>query len=318
MDRRRYLAVVGAALVAGCEQLEGEGPTDTPTGAPTDTATPTPAATPTQTPTETETATETATPTGEERAAAMIEDARGGIRRAREAYLEAAGGAERLSDIGPATRTFDAAPVVGEVDPVLDRLETVPDDATDAQQLDIEDLRTVAGWFRSAARVQAAMSATVESLVAARDGARGDESYDGILSHFESADASINNVTNRDGGLGQSVLPAIRRSDVLGPEAVDAKQSALFREVIAFREMGRFLDEVVRQTERLQTAQDHLDNEDESDAQREATRALENLRSARQTVTDLGPDGFAPVGEIFAEAVRALEDRATAIEEEAE
>jgi hypothetical protein len=73
MHRRRLLAVVGTAALAGCsgdesdetpasENPETNPETDTPTATPTEAPTKTPTVTPTATETPTETATETATP----------------------------------------------------------------------------------------------------------------------------------------------------------------------------------------------------------------------------------------------------------------
>lgn len=178
MERRKFLAVAGTALVAGCGG-DGGGETPTPTDTPTETPTPTETATPTATDTPTET--ETATPDP------LADD----LERVRALLVEGVHAWGEPDDGEPAIVTVDASNDVTmhelrdplhTADNYLDRLEG--ESMTDEQSSRLERLRGCYWFLWWSGAVQ-------DNLHAARRRLLRENSYGDALSTAEDRLASL-------------------------------------------------------------------------------------------------------------------------------
>lgn len=161
MNRRRYLAFVGSALLAGCQSSGGNGTataTETPTQTqiatttPTATSAPTETATSTQTETPTETETPEPTPTAFEES---VSDARLGLEGMYSAFLNQEPEAETLPDVDAQTHDFDRHVVwsaTDQVDPATQRARDAA--GGDSQNAIVDSLQAVRRFLYHAARVQ--------------------------------------------------------------------------------------------------------------------------------------------------------------------
>lgn len=316
MKRRRYLALTGTLLFAGCASSEDETPTLTPTESPTPTATPTPESTPTETatPTKTETPEQTAaeTPSPEERAATALADARSAVARAVAVYRGQTSGAETIVDVGPGTTNFDLARIESELDEAGTHLDTASEHATDDQTGDIQHLRTSVNWLGQAAGVQAAMADAVEAIEAVEEAAIRREDFGELLELVEAVQDAIGSVGDARIGMGDPSLPAFRAIDSVDADVMSQKDSALFGEVVAFGRLEDPAEKVHTQVNRLDLADQEINRQDYSRAESFAESARRGLASAADTAkADANPESFAHVEvafDLMCEELRAIAD----------
>jgi hypothetical protein len=297
MDRRHYLTTVGIALLAGCPDggsTETSTPTETATE--TDTATPTTdrAPTATETDTETETATETETLSGREQARAALRDAREGIQRAHELYLDL-GDAESLTGVGPATTGFDDSEIQTELDAARERIDTAMETARDEQESTADMLRVVIDWLSTAAALQAAMSDVVGQLEALGTAAAERQDYAEVYPPIEEAIAAIATVGDVRTRLSRPNMQAVHAFDGIDGDEVTQKQQALHGQAVGFGNLQSPLEVVRREVGRLEDAEAAIDEEEEDDAEQLAERAIGFLGDAKESASNRAPGRVATV-----------------------
>lgn len=188
MNRRRYLALAGTAILAGC-QSDGQGPpataTESATPIPTETATATPTETATSTETATETPTETETPTATPTEfETAVSDADAALGEMHAAYVTQAAGGERLTDVDASVGEFDRDAVWQRADGVDEATRRARSAASGEQDDTVDSLQAVRRFLYVAARMQSEIVdkfGATETLLAATDEDDADgaeEAYD--------------------------------------------------------------------------------------------------------------------------------------------
>lgn len=166
MERRAFLAIAGAVLLAGCRSDDGTEPTpttgETTTAQPTATRSPTrsatatasPTETSTQTPTTTETSTATRTPHPE--SAEYLDEARVRLDRAVARYAAESHLFDPASilDTTADSVEFNPSRVNGSIEDARLSLDRAQRRATPAQRTEIEALRAFADWLAGAVAAQ--------------------------------------------------------------------------------------------------------------------------------------------------------------------
>lgn len=192
MKRRRYLALIAAAAVAGCPSQADEETTETATQTATTTETPTATQTSTATSTPTETATETPTETATPEQTptpfeAAVADADAAIEAMHAAYVTQVPAGERLTDVDASITDFDHQAVWDETDGVGEPMRRARDAASGGQNDTVDSLQAVRGFLYQAARLQSEVGekyAATDELRAATDDEDHDaaeEAYNGVI-----------------------------------------------------------------------------------------------------------------------------------------
>lgn len=311
MNRRTFLSLSGAVLIAGCSD-GGDGtptptPSPTPTPEPTATPTETETATPTETPTETQTETPE-TPTAEERAAAALQEARTTVRRAVEVYIGQGDAAETIVDVGPATMDFDAGPIEDRCQSALDRLDEAAEDATDEQATAIRRLRSSVTWLSQITAIQAAISDVVGHIDDAGGAARRREDYDLIRDEWQAAHGAIGDIEAARVAPKDPNLPAFREIEGVNADDMSRKDDYLNREATALtRRVGQHLESAAEATERVQGADRELREGNHIRAENRASQVIHDINTLISAFEDEDTANFEDVTEVFTEAARELE-----------
>jgi hypothetical protein len=302
MRRRRYLIAAGTVLFAGCSGGDSE---EQPT--PTSTATERPTATATETETDTPTETETETPSGEEQAAAAIDDARSNLSRAHAIYLSAGTNAETILDITPDVTGIDVERIRDECDSALSALETASETATDDQEATIRNLEDAVNWLSGAAEVQRAMGDVVARLSEVESRAGRGRDYSVILRALENTQDALDAVDDAMIGLDDPRLPGFRQIEGIDADAVADYNTALKSERVYFDSLSDPVGRLISGTEGLEWAEDQLDQGAAEEAEQEAQASARAFGNAEGQVNDIGGERFAGVRDQFSATVEELE-----------
>lgn len=317
MQRRRYLALAGVALLGGCTSGDGAStPTSTPEPAPTETDTPTATPTPTETATETETVTETETetPTDSERLADHVADARDAVKDAHDEYVAQAEYAETLVDVGPETTGFDAAPVTGPCETALDSLDEASDYTTEENRTTVLYLDTSTKWLRDTAEHQEPISDVVADFEAAADAARQRYNFDAVHDALDDALDGLDVVADRSREVGSVNLPAFREIDGIDADAIGDKDRQLTRQSTALSvRLTGAVSGAISATETLENAQIALEASNYGEASSSARGARSALSGALDEFQNESVENFGPVVDVFEEITDGLDGDAERI-----
>lgn len=161
MERREYLAIATAALLAGCRSDDESTPTSTSingtTERPTTSESPVRTATSTETPTPTETATETRTERPpSEQSERQLDEARTRLNTAVERFIGESHvfRSSSMLETNADSREFTPSRVTGAIEDARKSLRRADDRANASQQTAIEELRGFADWLEGAVAVQ--------------------------------------------------------------------------------------------------------------------------------------------------------------------
>lgn len=336
MLRRRYVALVGASLLAGCGTDDGGTPTAAST--PTDTGTDSGLETTVEPSTGTDGpgATETEPSTGEERAAAALEDAAASIQQAHDAYVSyASDDATRLPDVGPETASFNGDRIQTICEQARERVDAARADAATHQQPRIQRLQGAITWLSGAAGMQESLGTVATFLRQADQTASGGARLDTVASHLRSARSTTEDLGTAYENLDPPRTNAFQEIDGVDGDDVEAKHRQLGRETSGLEDLAGLVDETVG----------GADGEDgESDGENGGGGAVGSLQSARSAydagryeragnlaesaeaalqndvlglVDTVDPDSLQPLLDSFVGAVEALRDRAASLAEDA-
>lgn len=291
MERRRYLAAVAAAALAGCPSgNDGTDATATATQSETPAATPTATetATATSTSTETATATETPTPTPEptptafEAAVAETEEA---LLEMYNAYISQGEGAQSLTDVDASVEDFDDTSVY-ELSNEVDEARRDASEAASDGQADIADsLQAIRGFLYQAALVQAQLSNAhehVKTIWTATDNENASaisEPYDRATFHeYRAARSGLRDTEDAGSPSDAEVV------EFFDADEWEAKLSQFDAEVDVLAKLEAALEELQGAVQNLSEAHGATDSELASDAAGRAVNQFETVLDELDTM----------------------------------
>lgn len=307
MQRRRYLAVIASAALAGCPS-NSDGATSTETATPSPTPTETTTATQTATPTvmSTETATETATetPTPEPTPTAYeaaVADTEGALLEMYNAYINQGEGTQSLTDVDASVEDFDDSSVYelsNEVDEArLDASEA----ATDEQESTVDSLRAIRDFLYHAALVQARLSNAhehVEDIWTATDNEDASaisEPYKRATFHeYRAARSGLRDAEDAGRPSDADVV------DFLSEREWEAKLDQFDAEVDVLAKLEAALEELQDAVQDLSAAHGAPDSESASQAAGQAVNHFETVLDELDTMLR---DGVAESFEVLLESL---------------
>lgn len=225
MQRRKFLAVAGAALVAGCGSDSGGSTstaTSTPTDTPTETRTETPTATATETETETPTETETATPDPRNE---DLDEIQSLLEDAAAAWGERDDGEPAIvhKDASNSVAVHELRSPLHDADDEFDRL----DELTDQQQARRDRLRGCYWFLWWAAAMQDNLHAARRSMLKAN-------SYSDDLTTAEERLSSLEDDSEADDmvAIGDAVTPN-QYEEVVSRFETEVDQIPIFAPIVS-------------------------------------------------------------------------------------
>lgn len=330
MYRRRYVALVGAGLLAGCGNDSGGEPTaaSTPTGTATQTETTATAAPSTEADAGTETAVDTQGLTGPELATAELDTAATRVLEAHDVYLSYAGdSATTLLDVPPNTASFNGGRIQTICRQATERIDAGRDSAGVHQQPRIQRLGSAATWLSGAAGIQDSLGTVANYLQRTERTASGGAGLGTVASHFRSARATVGDIRSAYDELDAPRNNAFGEFDGIDGDDVDAMHRRLGREASGLETLVGLIDDVVGaaggESETggaigtLQSAQESSDAGNDERAGDLAESAADGFEDVLDRTDNVDPDSLQPLVDSFGGALEALRERAVALAEDA-
>lgn len=303
MHRRGYLAMVGAAVVSGCQS--GDGQSQTPTAQPTESGSN--GSTATAAEEDTEDRPQTPIDTG------PYAQARQTIRDGYDAYLGAAG-AQTLVDVGPETLEFPTETVRSTFEDAIEQV-TAASESAEADTATAERLREATGWLRSAATVQGAASDVAAGVEEAATTGNFGSGHETITGHVATALAATDRVQSNIESLSEPSDAAFGELEFVDAVAAQSKFEQFQNLAGGFETLASLFQRAVDANETIAEADQARTAGNDDEAADLAGTAAAELGAVADATGEVGPDSIQPLADWFRDAVESLEDRALAIQE---